>query len=112
MLDSTDIIASIEMKPGEPLRKRVPTHDEDGRPLSDFMMLIPRLRNKPHDFIRSTIDEIQKVLECYEKTVVFADLNLQLNLLWVSIKPIQGIYMELVTAIQMRVPEAKLVGHQ
>lgn len=112
MLDSKAIISSLEINPGEPLRKRVPTHDEEGRPLSDFMILIPKLRSRPHDIIRHTINEIQAVLAFYEKVVVFADLNLQLNLLWVSIKPVQGIYLELASAIQTRIPEARLVGHQ
>ena len=41
----------------EPLRKRAPSHDENGKPLSDFMMLIPGLRDKPKHIIDSAIQE-------------------------------------------------------
>jgi hypothetical protein len=43
--------------------------------------------------------------------VVFADLNLKLNLLWVSLRPRPGAISELVAAIRLRVPEALLVAH-
>ena len=43
--------------------------------------------------------------------MVFAEFNLKLNLLWVSIRSIQGIRLEIATAIQEQVPEAKLVSH-
>lgn len=112
MLNANEIISSLAIDPAEPLWKRVPTHDDDGRPLSDFMMIIPKLRNKPLNLIQQTIAEIQKVLALYEKVVVFADLNLQLNLLWVSIRPVHGIYLELPAAIKTRVPEAMLVAHK
>ena len=47
----------------------------------------------------------------YQDTVVFAEFNLKLNLLWVSIRPVQGIRYEITGAIQERVPEARLVSH-
>jgi hypothetical protein len=102
----------MELDPAEPLWKRVPTRDDNGGPLSDFMMIIPKLRTKPRELIHRTIEEIQKVLEQYQRAVVFADLNLKLNVLWVSVRPIPGICLELPTAIKMRVPEAILVGEQ
>ena len=95
----------------EPLRKRAPSHDEDGRPLSDFMMLIPGLRDKPRYLIDSTIRDLHLALTHFSHVVVFAEFNLRLNLLWVSIRPIQGIRFEIAGAIQRHVPEAKLVSH-
>lgn len=95
----------------EPLRLRVPTHDEDGRPLSDFMVLVPGLRDKPRHHIDAAIHDMHLVLSHYRHAVVFAEFNLRLNLLWVSIRPIQGIRFAITGAIQERVPEARLVSH-
>ena len=95
----------------EPLRNRAPSHDEDGRPLSDFMVLIPGLKQKPQTLINRTVNNIHLALGHFEHAVVFAEFNLKLNLLWVSIRPIPGIRFEIVGAIQDTVPEAKLVSH-
>lgn len=102
--------SGLSVSPAEPLWKRAPTHDEDGHKLSDFMMLIPRLSKRPRHQQLSTIDRLQHVLEDYRHVVVFADLNFRLNILWVSVRPKPGICLELPTAINARVPEAKLVG--
>lgn len=95
----------------EPLRKRAPSHDEEGRPLADFMMLIPGLREKPRQLINKTVQDIHLALTHFNHAVVFAEFNIRLNLLWVSIKPIHGIRLEIAGAIQEYVPEAKLVSH-
>ena len=95
----------------EPLRLRAPSRDEHGRALSDFMVLIPGLRDKPKHMIDSTIREVHLALTHFNHAVVFAEFNLRLNLLWVSIRPIDGIRFEIAGAIQARVPEAKLVCH-
>jgi hypothetical protein len=95
----------------EPLRLRVPTHDEDGRPLSDFMVLIPGLRDKPRHLIDATINDVHLILTHFRHAVVFAEFNVRLNLLWVSIKPIHGIRFDITGAIQEQVPEARLVSH-
>ena len=100
------------LQPAEPLWKRVPTRTDDGRPLSDFMMLIPGLRKWPRVRQEMTVTAIQQVLDHYHQAVVFADLNLRLNLLWVSVLPIPGICLELPTALNARVPEAKLVAQR
>ncbi|MEZ5541302.1 MAG: hypothetical protein R3F42_04590 [Pseudomonadota bacterium] len=95
----------------EPLRKRAPTHDEHGRPLGDFMMLIPGLRDKPRHQVDSTLQDVHIALTHYSHAVVFAEFNLRLNLLWVSVRAIQGIRLEIADAIQRLVPEAKLISH-
>lgn len=94
----------------EPLWNHVPTRDNDGNRLSDFMMLIPKLRNKPQIQIQTVLCQIQEVLEHYSHAVVFADLNLRLNVLWVSVRPVPGICLELPAAILARIPEARLVA--
>ena len=95
----------------EPLRKRAPSHDEDGRPLSDFMMLIPGLRDKPKHMIDTALQDVHIALTHFSDVVVFAEFNLKLNLLWVSVRPVQGIRFEIAAAIQEQVPEARLVSH-
>ena len=107
---STTLTSVSESGPGVPLWQLVPTRDSAGRRLTDFMMLIPRLRNRPPAEIERASRDIQAVLELHQD-VVFADLNLKLNLLWVSLRPRQGAISELVAAIRLRVPEAVLVAH-
>ncbi len=95
----------------EPLRKRVPTVDEHGRALSDFMVLIPGLRDRSQAFIQSIMGELQVTLGRFSEHVVFAELNLKLNLLWVSVKPRLNVAAEIAGAVQEILPEAKLVSH-
>jgi len=103
---------SAPLEPAEPLWKRVPTRGDDGRPLSDFMMLIPKLRHWHPQRRQQALGRLQGVFEHYRHAVVFADLNLRLNLLWVSVRPIPGICIELPTAIKLQVPEAMLVANR
>ncbi len=100
------------LQPAEPLWKRVPVRDADGTSLTDFMMIIPRLRQRSREEIAAVTDRIEAVLRRYGKAVVFADLNLSLNLLWVSVRPVPGICLELPAAIKVRVPEALLVAER
>jgi len=97
------------MEPGEPLWKVVPTRDEAGKPLGDFMMLIPGLRNRSEQQIQATLDQIHCALVQFQE-VVFANLNLSLNLLWVSVRTRRGITLDVAAAIRSRVPEAVLIG--
>ncbi|WP_455365916.1 hypothetical protein [Kaarinaea lacus] len=101
---------SSDLSPAEPLWKRVPMQNAEGKNLSDFMMIIPRLKHESVDRVKTIINEIDQVLRYYEKFVVFADLNLNLNVLWVSVQPVAGICVEVAAAIHHRVPEAKLVA--
>lgn len=100
----------LPLEPADALWKRVPTRDADGRPLSDFMMILPGLRERPHAHIAETLAAIELTLHRYGEAVVFADFNLKLNLLWVSVKPIPGICLELPAALQACAPEALLVA--
>jgi hypothetical protein len=93
------------------LSKRAPSIDENGDALSDFMVIFPGLREKPDPFIRETIDTVHGILARYHHAVVFAEFNLKLNLLWVSIRPIFGIRFEIAGALQEQVPNARLVSH-
>lgn len=103
-------LGATALEPAEPLWKRAPTRGDDGRPLSDFMMIIPGLSRRPAEHQQRTVEALREVLETYHRAVVFADLNLRLNLLWVTVRPIPGICLELPAALHARVPEAKLVA--
>lgn len=93
-----------------PLYKRLPTHDENGRFLSDFMMLIPGLKNRTGQDFTRRLDAMYAVLGNHED-VVFADLNTPLNLLWVSVRTRHSVINDLVAELRLHIPEARLVGH-
>jgi hypothetical protein len=109
---NTKLKNSHELQPAEPLWKRAPTRDEHGHLLSDFMMIVPKLGSQPSHYIQSTLSGIEEVLETYRDVVVFADMNLKLNTLWVTVRPVAGICLELAAALKVRVPEALLVAHK
>ena len=99
------------MELSEPLFKRAPREDEHGRPLTDFMMIIPQLRTRSQRLIQNKIGKIQRVLESFGDTVVFADLNLKINVLWVIVRQVPGACLNIPLAISEEVPEALLVAH-
>ena len=94
----------------EPLWKRVPTRDLKGKPYTDFMMLIPGLRNFESSRLQEIIDKLEAVLKHYEKDIILADLNLKINVLWVTLQPHIGLSAEIAALIHHAVPEAKLVS--
>ena len=98
------------MEPGTPLWQIVPTRGADGRPLVDFMMLIPGLRSRSQLQIHTTLNQLQLALEQYRDDVVFVNFNMKINVLWVSLNSRPGIILELVTVIQLHVPEAVVVA--
>ena len=95
----------------QPLHERVPTRDAQGARLADFMLLFPGLREQPRLVLREIVLRIQAVLAQFRE-VVFVDLNLPLNLLWVSVRPTPGIVLDIAAAVRGCVPEALLVGQQ
>jgi len=105
------LVVTLPFLPAEPLRKRAPAFDEHGKALSDFMVLFPGLVKKPQHYIQSTIEHIQKVFADHGQAVVFAELNLKLSLLWISVKPIPGIRFQITEALRAAIPEARIVSH-
>ncbi len=95
----------------EPLLGRVPTQDEHGKPLGDLMVLMPGLRDKSRIEINRTIQDIHDVLGRFSTTVVFAELLISRNLLWVSVRPTPGIRVAVAASLRDKIPEAKLVSH-
>ena len=109
---SENFLSKGLFQPAEPLWKRVPTRDENGRSLSDFMMLFPGIKNKSGNEISDIIKKLKLIFDIYSDKVVFVDFNLRVNVLWVSIKPVPGLIIELAAAIHSAIPEAKLVSHK
>jgi len=105
------LVVSSSFLPAEPLRKRAPAFDEHGKALSDFMVLFPGLVKKPQHYIQAAIAHIQSVFADFGHVVVFAELNLKLNLLWISVKPIPGIRFQIAEALRKAIPETRLVSH-
>lgn len=102
----------LHIQPAEPLWQRLPTRDEEGHLLGDFMMLIPGLNKKSQHEIKATLDKLNKLLHLYETYVVFAEMNLKINILWVSHQQRPGIGLELAAAIHALLPDAKLVAER
>lgn len=95
--------------PAGPLYERVPTRDENGQMLSDFMMLFPGLRERPGRLRHERVARINAVLIEFPE-VVFADLNLRLNLLWVSVRARPGVILDIACSVKFHIPEALLVA--
>jgi hypothetical protein len=105
-----NIRLSLDMSPAEPLWKIAPTRDENGNHVSDFLMIIPKLRQKPENHIKRTLNDIDNALKQFKSDVVFANMDMKLNTLWVSFRSEPGLLLKIASAIKLQVPEAVLVG--
>ena len=99
-----------ELAPGGDLWRHAPTRDATGRPVSDLMMLLPGLRRGggPATLVR---EQLQLVLQGFGDRVLFADLNLRLGVLWVSVRGEAGLNAQVIEAIRARIAGARVVGH-
>lgn len=93
-----------------PLWSRAPSRDENGAPYIDFMMLIPGLKNADTVTIESYMVKIRNSLGDFEHVVAYVDLNIRLNILWISSRAVPGISRLIMQAIQREIPEAKIVA--
>lgn len=109
-MDNTDLKLSLDLSPAEPLWKLAPTRDENGGPVSDVLMIIPKLKTQPELYIKDTLANIEFALKQFNNEVLFANLDMKLNTLWVSFKAVPGVYAEIVSTLKTNVPEAVLVG--
>ncbi len=105
-------LSQVNYESPQPMWKMVPTRDETGNLLSDFMILIPHLREQSENFIQATLNCIAGILHQHGSEVKFANFNLPLNLLWVSHRSLPGVGPELVASIQSHIPQALLVANQ
>ncbi|MDA8389590.1 MAG: hypothetical protein M0Z76_02475 [Gammaproteobacteria bacterium] len=105
-----DVRAGPAVDPAAPLYERVPTRDDaTGERLADFMMLFPGLRERPGGQRGARTRLIKGVLLRFPE-VVFADLNLRLNLLWVSVRTRPGVILDIACCLKLYLPEALLVA--
>ncbi len=111
-MDEHHVLCNLAFEPGQPLWQRVPTHDPEGQLLTDFMMLIPGLQQWPEVRRQQALTELQRAFVRLEGRVIFADLNLKLNLLWVSMRPHPGGCVDVAALVREFVPEAILVASQ
>ncbi len=109
-MDKSELKLSVCISPAEPLWKLAPTRDQDGGPVSDVLMIIPKLKTKPELYIKDTLANIEFALKQFSNEILFANLDMKLNTLWVSFKAVPGVYVEIVTALKINIPEAVLVG--
>ena len=103
------LIEATTMQPAQPLWQRVPTRTEHGELAADFMMLVRQLKLLGRGRQQQLLNELQGILACYDKFILFAELNMHINTLWVSHRPRPGLGMEIAAAIHYRVPEAVLI---
>ncbi len=106
-----DSITGRRLLPSDALWQYAPSRGADGRPVSDFMMLVPGFRRAPARTRTLYTEQLQRVFNDFEKQIVFADLNLRLGVLWVTVHPQPGLCREIAEAIQLRLPGTKLVGN-
>lgn len=109
-ISRADSIAGQRLQPGDALWHYAPTHGVDGRAVSDFMMLVPGFRRASTETRGLFTAQLQRVFRDFENQIVFADLNLRLGILWVTVNPQPGLCGTIAAAIQDRLPGAKLVG--
>jgi hypothetical protein len=99
------------LHPGGPLWHHAPARDGDGRPLCDFMALVPGLREGPaaQELIAA---QLQAAFNEFEDRVVFANLNLELGVAWITVVAEPGLTGAVADAIRRRLPSVRLVGSQ
>ncbi|MDH5388680.1 MAG: hypothetical protein OEY06_09540 [Gammaproteobacteria bacterium] len=105
-----DLTLSVGIKPAEPLWKLAPTRDDDGNRVSDLLMIIPKLKSKPKHYIQATLSEIEVALRQYKHLVLFVNVDMKLNTLWVSFKAQPGLFADITASLKFHVPEAVVVG--
>ncbi|MEJ2620558.1 MAG: hypothetical protein P8163_09920 [Candidatus Thiodiazotropha sp.] len=99
-------------QPSAPLWQRAPHKQANGAPLADLMMLVPRLKHYPEVPIIDIQNKLEEALKEFGEKIVFADINLKLKVIWVTVLPEAGLCREVALAIRARIPDAVMVGNQ
>ena len=73
------------------------------------MMLIPGLRQSPPEQQRALLARLDEVLRSHSE-VVFADCNLRLNLLWISVSARPHAWRVVADAVRAALPQARLIS--
>jgi hypothetical protein len=104
------LIKTTAMQSAEPLWQRVPTRTEYGELTADFMMLIKRLKQFHQQKQHEIFSLLHEILNGYASVVLFAEVNVQLGVVWVSHRPRPGLGLEIAAVIHHYIPEAKLIS--
>ncbi len=102
---------SVSWVGGEPLWKMVPKRDARGQAYADFMMLAPGLKGRSQREMGVILQVIRGILARFGDAVAFADFNMDIRVLWVSLECRPGLMFRVVAALRVHVPELKLVAH-
>lgn len=105
-----DLTPRPELAPGGDLWRHAPARDATGRPVCDLLMLLPGLRGGGHTatLVRH---HLHSVLQGFGDRVLFADLNVRLGVLWVSVRGEAGLSAEVIEAIRKQIAGARVVAH-
>ncbi|VAW93301.1 hypothetical protein MNBD_GAMMA21-948 [hydrothermal vent metagenome] len=95
-----------------PLWQRVPTRTETGERAFDFMIIVRRLNKLEPIKQKSVLDNIYSILSQYSEVILLADLNLKINLLWISHLPRPNLSFEITSSIIDAYPLARLISHR
>ena len=107
---SAALEAPAGLSPGGDLWRYAPTADTQGRALSDLMLLLPGLQQGRSVSILVR-QQVQEVLQSFGERIHFANLNLRLGILWVTVVSEPGLCGEVADAITTRIVGARVVGN-
>jgi len=96
----------------QPLWQRVPSRTAEGERALDFIVIIRKLNKLSPNEQKTALNNIYKVLNSYSKVILLADLNLNINLLWVSHLPRPNLSFEIASEIITIYPLARLISHR
>ena len=92
------------------LWRYVPVKDSKNQAYCDVMLLLPGIK-KNRDLQVMIRQQLQETLEAFGDQVLFADLNLRLGIVWVTVVPEPGLCSDVADAIRQRVEGARIVGN-
>lgn len=97
-------------EPCGPLHQRAPGRDRQGRPASDLMLLLPGVKKGLPTVVERVTSELMATLAGFGEQVLFAELNLKLGLVWVSVEGRPGLCDAVAQTVRARLPETRVVG--
>ena len=106
--DGDALEASAALFPGGDLWRYAPARDLQGRALSDLMMLLPGLQEN-RELSILICQQLQEVLDGFGERIQFADLNLRLGILWITVVSEPGLCGDVADAIRRRIEGARVV---
>lgn len=96
--------------PGGPLHRRAPTRASAGRPVSDLMLLFPGLKLGLEPVVSRVTAQLSAILADFGEQVLFAELNLKLGLLWVTVPGEPGLCHQVAQTVRAQLPETRVIG--